>query len=250
MDGIASTTWREFFDAHAPHYEENEFTKWTKTEVSFLLDLFPLAPGSRVLDLGCGTGRHSIELASRGYSVVGIDISPGMLEVARGAANARSVEVEFIESAIQDYRASEPFDLAICLCEGGFGLSDPGVDAVASDLGILRVAFASLKPGAGFVLSALNGYSVIRRLTDEHTAIGSFDPATMESRYVDTLQLPEGERQFLVHERLFIPPEVVAMMRHVGFEVRHVWGGTAGEWGKRPVKLDEIEMMVVAERPE
>lgn len=72
----------------------------------------------------------------------------------------------------------------------------------------------------------------------------------MLARYVDEWELPEGRVAMMIRERLLIPPEMVAMLRHVGFEVLHVWGGTAGDWGERPVKLDEVEAMYVCKRPE
>lgn len=78
------STWEEFFDAHAPVYEDNIFTKNTLPEMDLLIEELSLPPGGSILDVGCGTGRHSIELARRGYSVTGLDLSPEML--ARPAA--------------------------------------------------------------------------------------------------------------------------------------------------------------------
>ena len=69
------STWEQFFDAHAPIYEQNEFTKNTVREVDFLLEELELPPGASILDVGCGTGRHSIELAKRGYTLTGVDLS-------------------------------------------------------------------------------------------------------------------------------------------------------------------------------
>lgn len=241
--------WRDFFDAHAPFYEQNVFTKATAAEVTFLEEVLDLKPGARILDLGCGTGRHSIELAKRGYAPTGVDISPGMLEVARKNAAEAGVEIDFIEVDAAEFRTDLPFDHVICLCEGGFNLADFDEDPVAHDLGILRSAFENLATKGRFVLTCLNGYQVIRQMTDDAVAKGSFNPVTMISHYQDTWSLPEGERTMMIRERLFIPPEVIAMLRHIGFEVLHVWGGTAGEWGKRVIKLDEIEVMYVATRP-
>lgn len=244
MSGQAQTSWQAFFDAHAPHYLENGFTKNTVAEVRFLLERLNLPPGSSILDMGCGVGRHAIELAKRGYQVTGVDLSAGMLAQARAAAETAGVAVSWIEADGKTYRSSTLFDAAICLCEGGLGLADVDEEPVGHDLAILRSIHAALKPGAPFVLTALNGYAIIRRMTDEHVVNGSFDPTTMLATYQDEWDLPEGKRSMAIRERLFIPPELVAMLRHVGFLVENVWGGTAGDWGERPIKLDEIEMMV------
>ena len=78
------STWEEFFDAYAPVYEDNAFTKNTIREVDFLIEELALPPGGSILDVGCGTVPHSIELARRGYSVTGLDLSRQML--ARAAS--------------------------------------------------------------------------------------------------------------------------------------------------------------------
>ncbi|MBX3119962.1 MAG: class I SAM-dependent methyltransferase [Fimbriimonadaceae bacterium] len=243
------TSWRDFFNLHAPHYDKNSFTAWTSTEVSFLEDLFMLAKGARILDIGCGTGRHSIELAKRGYVVTGIDISNGMLAQAQAKARGAGVEVEFIEADATQIQFDAVFDAAICLCEGAFGLTDPDKEPVGHDFAILKNVFAALKPGAPFVLNALNGYATIRRVTDEMVQMGAFNPATMHFAYQDEFGPDDDKHLVNVRERMFIPPELVSMLRFVGFEVEHVWGGTAGEWGDRPLKLDEIEAMYVCRKP-
>lgn len=74
-------SWEEFFDGFAPRYEAEPWVKNTLAEVDFLVEALAIAPGQRVLDMGCGTGRHAIELARRGFSVTGVDISAGMLDI-------------------------------------------------------------------------------------------------------------------------------------------------------------------------
>lgn len=253
------SNWKDFFDAHAPHYEENGFTQNTRAEVEFLLDLFQLPPRSTVLDIGCGTGRHSIALAKAGMAVTGIDLSTGMLGQARVAASREGVSLaedvpepgclRLLEQDAKTYRSDIDFDAVICLCEGGLGLIENSEDPIAHDMAILRAAYASLRPNGMFVSTMMNGYAVIRQMTDDQVSEGRFDPATMLSLYEDEWSLPEGNRIMQIKERLFIPPEMIAILRHVGFEVLHVWGGTAGDWGQRPVKLDEVEAMYVCRKP-
>ena len=88
------STWERFFDAHALIYEDNEFTKNTVGEIDFLLRELSLPAGAAILDVGCGTGRHAIELAGRGYGVTGLDLSSGMLAQAKAGAEAAGLGVE------------------------------------------------------------------------------------------------------------------------------------------------------------
>lgn len=245
---MSSSNWKQFFDGHAPRYMENRFTANTKAEVDFFLSIFPLSGGASILDMGCGTGRHSVELALRGFRMTGVDLSSGMLAQARAAATAAGVEVEWIEADATEFVTDRHFDAAICLCEGGFGLIGLEDDPETHDRSIVGNIAQALRPGAPFLMTALNGYSIVRQMKDEAVEQGSFDPATMVATYQDEWSLPEGQTIVQIRERLFIPPEVVRMLTEAGFEVLHVYGGTAGEWSRRPLKLDEVEAMYVARR--
>lgn len=240
--------WREFFDAHAPFYDKNGFTQNTVAEIDFFVGLFALPVGSTVLDVGCGTGRHAVELAKRGYRVTGVDLSPKMLEVARAKAAAAGVEVRFVEMDATRLDLGETFAAAVCLCEGAVGLIEAGEDAEAHDSAIFRGVAEHLQPGAPFLLTALNGYSIIRQMKDEHVADGRFNPATMVANYDDQMDLPEGPKVVRIYERLFLPPEMARMLREAGFRVNAIWGGTAGHWGQRHLSLDEVEAMYVCVR--
>jgi SAM-dependent methyltransferase len=199
----------------------------------------------QVLDAGCGTGRHSVLLDSAGFKVTGVDISGEMLRVAR----QKSSDVEWVEGDMTEWSRPEAFDAAISICQGGLGLADFDQNPLAHDYSILRNLAASVKPGGKILLTALNGYGLIRRLEDGFIEQGSFNPATMEFAYADEWELPEGNTPMLIRERLMIPPELIAMMNASGMRVSALYGGTAGEWGERALKLDEIEMLVIAERP-
>jgi 2-polyprenyl-3-methyl-5-hydroxy-6-metoxy-1,4-benzoquinol methylase len=94
---------------------DNVWTKNTLPEVDFLIEELALPSGGSVLDVGCGTGRHSIELARRSYSVTGLDLSREMLARAAASAEAAGVSVEWVRSDASRFALPERYDGAICL---------------------------------------------------------------------------------------------------------------------------------------
>jgi SAM-dependent methyltransferase len=245
---MSDHSYREFFDSYAPQYMNEVFTTDSAREVAFLLEVLESPPGATVLDIGCGTGRHAVELARAGLRVTGLDISRGMLREARMAADEAGVELELVEADATEFDLGRVFDAAVCLCEGSFGLLVDD-DPFAHDIAVLRRAFAALRPGAPFVLTALNGFRMVRAATPEKVESGAFDPATLTEFNEMTWETEDGPRSLWLRERGWAPTELSLFCRTAGFDVEHVWGGTAGDWGRRPVDLDEYEIMVVMRRP-
>ena len=245
----SKSEWEVFFDGHASIYMQEVFTRDTLREVDFLVELLSLDPGTEILDIGCGTGRHSLELARRGCRVTGVDLSQGMLAEARKAAEAAGVDVEWVKADATTYQAPRLFDAVVCLCEGAFCLLGMADDPETHDRAILRNAFEAVRPGGRFVLTALNGLQKIRAATPEDVAEGRFDPSTLIESFTMEISTPEGKRPISVRERGYLPGQLAALLRDAGFTVEHLWGGTAGRWGRRPLGLDEIELMIVSVRP-
>ncbi|MEW6744739.1 MAG: class I SAM-dependent methyltransferase [Planctomycetota bacterium] len=242
--------WEEFFDLHAPMYMENSFTRNTLAEVDIVEGTLQLRPGARLLDIGCGTGRHAVELARRGYRVTGVDLSSGMLEQACAAAEAAGVSVEWVHADATTYRAREPFDAALMLCEGAFGLIGRDGNALEQPRTILRGLRDALRPGGRLIATVLNGLALIRRMQAADVASGRFDPATLSETSLAEIETASGRKSFKVRERAFVPTELVMLFTEAGFEVEHLGGGTAGQWGYRPLELDEMEIMIIARRRE
>ena len=245
---VEANPWRDFFNAYAAHYMDEVFTRGTVGEVEFLVEELDLAPDSRILDVGCGTGRHTVALAKRGYRVTGLDISTGMLAEASRAAREQGVEVELIEADATDFTVAEPFDAAVCLCEGAFCLLGYGDDPVDRDLAILRCVHKALRSGGRLILTALSAFALVRRQGQDDAERGLFDPVAMVESEEFTWETPAGPQTIAGRQRVYVPTELALLLRLAGFEVEHIWGGTAGSFGRRPVDLDEWELMVVARR--
>ncbi|HQN95001.1 MAG TPA: class I SAM-dependent methyltransferase [Thermoanaerobaculales bacterium] len=223
------------------------FTKSTLAEVDFLLEVLELPAGASVLDVGCGTGRHAVELARRGYAVTGIDLSAHMLALAATAAATAGVHVEWLQLDATCFSLERRFDAAICLCEGAFGLLGAGDDPIEQPLAILRNIAASLKPGAMALMTVLNAAKMLRSYQNEDMAAGRFDPFALVE--TNALTPREGMPPVEARERAFVGTELILLCRLAGLEVVHLWGGTAGNWGRRPLDLDEYEIMLVARKP-
>jgi SAM-dependent methyltransferase len=238
------TSWEQFFDAHAPIYDDNVFTRNTVHEVDFLLEELLVPPGGTVLDVGCGTGRHAVELAKRGYVVTGLDLSSEMLSRAADRAEREHVHVEWVRSNATRFTFPGKYDAAVCLCEGAFGLLGQGDDPIDQPMSILCNISRSLKPQAKAVFTVLNGAFMLRRFQNKDVAEGRFDPFTLVASSEHAPR--EGLPAIAVRERAFVPTELLLLFRIAGMSVVSMWGGTAGNWGRRSLDLDEFEIMIVA----
>ena len=238
--------WEYFFDKHAPEYMDNIFTGNTDAEVDFLEEELGLEKGDSVLDVGCGTGRHSLELARRGYNVTGIDISEKMLDRGREIAEKENLDIEFIKANAVDFKLKKRYDSAVCLCEGAFGLLNMGEDPMERDIKILKNISSCLKPGGKFILTALNGLKKIREYNDEDVEAGRFDPVNVVEYFPAKEVIDEAPDDMFLQEKGFLATELKLMHDAAGLAVKNFWGGTAGDWNREVVKMDEMEIMVVS----
>jgi 2-polyprenyl-3-methyl-5-hydroxy-6-metoxy-1,4-benzoquinol methylase len=237
--------WLAFFEQEADRYLDNGFTRNTVAEVDFILRELGLRPGESVLDVGCGTGRHSIELARRGILPTGIDQSEDMLRVARRLAKEAGLAVDLVRGEASTTRLDRLFDHAICLCEGAFSLLELEDNPVQYHAAILANIHSMLKPGGMFLLTALNALRLVREHTDADVESGHFD--VMRTAHVESMPVKDGAVVEVI-EKGFMPAELTALLEQAGFDVRGIWGGTAGAWNKGPVRLDEIEIMALAQK--
>ena len=223
-----------------PAYLRNAFTLGTEQEVDFLVEALGLAPGSRVLDVGCGPGRHSLALARRGVEVTGVDLSPDFVELARAAATAEGLTATFVVGDVRELPYDSQFDAVICLCQGGFGRLG-GRDEAA----VLTRIVAALRPGGGLALTAFSAYFALRFLE----AGESFDPVTGVLHEVSTVRNEAGEeRPFDLWTTCFTARELDLLARGAGVDVEGVYGVTPGNYGTARPDLDQPELLLVGRR--
>lgn len=202
-------------------YLRYSFTMGTENEVGFLVDALGLRPGMRVLDVGCGPGRHSHALARRGIEVLGIDIARTFVDLARVDAPA-GASFERMDARALPFESE--FDAVLSLCQGGFGLAGgtgavgPDPDAVVLD-GMAR----ALRPGGRLALSAFSAYFQVRWLEEGD----SFDVDAGINHERTTLRTPEGrETTRDLWTTCFTPRELRLLAARSGLEVEAVWSVT------------------------
>jgi cyclopropane fatty-acyl-phospholipid synthase-like methyltransferase len=241
--------WKQFFNSnYASRYEEEVFTRNTAQELEFLIEEFKLPKGAAILDIGCGTGRHSIGLALQGYKMTGVDISPGMLKIGRTTARKEGLDIEFVCSDAQKYRAKKQFDGAICLCEGAFGLLGSADDPFEHDEKIIQNVYQVLKEDSRFIITVTNGTRNLRKYNDGDVAQGKYDVLTMvETSEMESIT-PQGKKLIKMRERGYTAPELKRILKWAGFKVEHIFGGTAGSWNRQVPKLDEYELMAISRK--
>jgi 2-polyprenyl-3-methyl-5-hydroxy-6-metoxy-1,4-benzoquinol methylase len=112
--------YEELFQDYANSYEQEPLTNGTIGEVDFIEKEIGFDKDCRILGIGCGTGRHAIELATRGYSVVGVDLSAAQLDKARSIALKEKVSPRFLQADARALTFTSEFDLVTIIREGAF----------------------------------------------------------------------------------------------------------------------------------
>lgn len=233
-----------------PAYLRYSFTKGTAQEVAFLAEELDLEPGMRVLDVGCGPGRHSLALAERGMCVTGVDVSQRFVDLGNAAASERGVSVDFRRGDARALAFAAEFDAVISLCQGAFGLQGPTGPAVWSDededAAVLRGIAAALRPGGRVAVSAFSSYFQVRFLEDTDT----FDAATGVNH--ERTELRDEHGSVLEHDlwtTCFTPRELRLTAAQVGLEVTGVYSVSPGDYARRVPVITSPEFLLVAAKP-
>ncbi|HEX3326806.1 MAG TPA: class I SAM-dependent methyltransferase [Actinomycetota bacterium] len=216
------------------------FTKGTEQEVAFLLDLLKLPQGARVLDVGCGPGRHAVLMARAGLNVTGIDVSLRFLEIAGEAARAAGVGAAFFEVDARQMPFEDEFDAVISICQGGFGLMG------ADDSLVLRRMMEAATPGGTVVLTAFSAYFQVTHLDEGQTFDADAGIVHERSHIKDEAA---AEHKVEMWTSVYTPRELRLLALGVGLIPESVWAVTPGAYARRRPDTEHPEFLLVARKP-
>jgi len=240
-------TTEHWFEELADHmgdaYLRYSFTKGTRQEVDFLVDELGIRPGERVLDIGCGPGRHAIEMATRSINVHGIDVSQNFIDIARAqapvGASFQRIDARRL-AATPQLDVGTAFDVVVCLCQGAFGL----MTADGDDLTVLRGMAAHARPGARLALSAFSAYFSVRYHED-----AQFDAASGVSHERTTVHDRHGAaKEVSLWTGCYTPRELRLLLPAAGWTVEHIFSVEPGSYGRNPPTVESPEFLVIGRR--
>jgi SAM-dependent methyltransferase len=227
-------------DLLGSNYLRYSFTKGTDQEVGFLLRTLGLDSRARVLDVGCGAGRHALGLASAGLEVTAIDVSARFLEIARTEAKNRDLKIAFFRMDAREMPFEDEFDAVISICQGAFGLM--GDD----DSVILRKMQEALKPGGVVVLTA---FSALFEASEKRPEADFDVDAGLVYERMNIRSEDETERTVEAWTSVYTPRELRLLSIGVGLIPERVWGVEPGDFAARPPDLERPEFMLLARKP-
>lgn len=250
--------WYEaLFENYGEKYDSECFTQGTLGECDFLEREIGPDKGARILDVGCGTGRHTIELAKRGYNVAGIDLSESQLARARQKAERQQVKIDLQQQDARSLSFNAEFDVAIMLCEGGF----PLMETDEMNFEILKNVARSLKPGGKFIFTTLNGLFPLYHSVEQFCASASregnatyrsntFDLMTFRDHNITEIEDDHGNKKTLeCNERYYVPSEITWMLKTLGFASIHIGGAKLGAYSRNDaLTTEDFEMLVIAQK--
>jgi SAM-dependent methyltransferase len=131
---------------------EMAWTERTGSEIDRALTMLRPEGGERILDLACGTGRHSLELVRRGFSVVGVEIGEELVEIARQDAAQEGLEAEFVQGDLRELDYDAEFDIVLNLNDGAVGYFETDEENHRT----FEIISRALKPGGKNLIQVPN----------------------------------------------------------------------------------------------
>jgi len=246
--------WSEFYDAI---YRRINYEDECNTLLKILTEKLQIKP-QKILDIACGTGNHSIILAKKGYTVTGVDLSEGMLKVAKSKAQKENVSVSFINQDMRHMELGESFDCAICMF-GAFPYNTTLRDIQQA----LNSVKSHLKEGGAFIFDFANIGGLRPTLNtswesveDERGVLfrlssNKFDAETNlwepNFRFIHLMRDGSWDQFGETHKlRLFTYPEICEYLRQNGYEVAGGYNWDQNKTELKPLTRENWRILVVS----
>jgi len=250
--------WYEtLFENYGDKYDNEVFTQGTSGECDFIEREINHNKELKIIDIGCGTGRHSIELTKRGYQMTGIDLSETLLQKAREKAKVNNLQIDFQHHDARNLPFEKQFDVAIMLCEGGF----PLMETDEMNFQILSNVSKALKTKCKFIFTTLNGlFPLFHSINDFHIEGAVEGNATYDSTHFDLMTFRDHNitrfeddhgitHELECNERYYVPSEITWLLQSLGFTNIEIFGAKIGAYSREDVlSSNDFEMLVIAER--
>lgn len=222
----------------------------TAAEVDRAIMMLKPQGGEHILDLACGIGRHSLELSRRGFSVVGLDISSELLEIAEREAGEQGLEIEFVQADLRELDRPEEFDIVLSLNDGAVGY----FETEEENLRTFEVVARALLSGGGHLMQLPNVLHAEKHLPQKTWIAGESTVELIDhhwnaqDRYIEgaTMPIPIGEvfakfAPIPFRQRLYSAEELSEIYGSVGMRLA---GTYAGSGKPRKPKDSQYEIFV------
>jgi len=228
-------------------YQDTLTKERTEKEIAFLVRELKLDRPKKILDLACGYGRHSNRLAQLGHQMVGVDLTPGFLKIAKAEARKKRLQVKYLHQDMRKIKFKAEFDRVFLLFTAFGYFSD------WENFQVLKKISRSLKPGGLFCMDSFNYRQFLKDFRplmvkekgrDLMIERNYFDPASSRI-YNRRIVVRNGKRKdkpFFI--RIYQIPELKKLLARAGMRIMRIYG----DWDDQKLSHHSRRMIIIAQK--
>lgn len=235
---MSNTPWHEndkFWDDMAPKLFSTQRWENTPSEVDQIRELIDVPESTNILDLPCGTGRHTLEWARRGFKVTGVDRTATYVEQAKATSNKENLDIEWIVEDMRKFVRPDTYNLILNMFTS-FGYFED----INEDINVAQNFYDSLKTGGQLIMDILSKEILATKFatriwhTDEednslflqeHELSDNW--CWIKNRWI-TIKTDGTRTDYVLEHRLYSAKELLTLLSDVGFSSFNVYGSLQG----------------------